>query len=89
MNKPCKLLESLKFFLNFFCGPLFVGVVRFHGKRKGAHVYMYACKARAKLFWFFPLPPLGRCAGWGYLNGMTLTLEFSGLAADSPRQRAR
>jgi len=63
MNKPCKLLKSLKFFLNFFCGPLFVGVFRFHGKRKGAHVYMYVCKARAKLFWFFPLPPLSGVPG--------------------------
>ena len=42
-----------------------------------------------QLILVFSLAPLGRCAGWGYLDGMNLTLAFSGLAADSPRQRAR
>ena len=59
MNKPCKLLKSLKFFFELFLWPPFVGVVRFCDKRKRAH----ACKARAKLFWFFPLAPLDGCGG--------------------------
>ena len=52
-------------------------------------MYMYACKARAKVFPFFYPSPLAGCVGCDYFGCMTLTLAFSGLAADSPRQRAR
>ena len=41
------------------------------------------------LFWtFLHLPPC-RCVWCAYFVRMTLTLAFRGLAADSPRQRAR
>jgi len=42
-----------------------------------------------KLFLVFFPPLVDRCVRNGYLLCMTLTLAFRGLAADSPRQRAR
>jgi len=50
---------------------------------------VYACNTRAKVFSLFCLPPLVRCSGYGYTGGMQITLAFSNLKADAPRQRAR
>ena len=89
MNKLCKLLKSLRKFFHFFCGPLFQRLAVFATKGNRAPAYVYACNTRAKVFSFFFLPPLVRCARYGYAGGMEITLAFSNLKADAPRQRAR